>query len=242
MDTAFLKEEGIPEETIEALRAMGIAVRGGANPMDTVAKHGYSSLQEMVRDFMENRTPKEFTKEFMAEKEKSFMQNMELDEKTLSVSAARDLLIKQKQNGIVKAYEVDQTKEKMVLGEAALALMWSGDAMYSIDRNPDLRFVVPSEGSNIWVDPMVISSTARNVENAHLLIDFLTRPEIAKMNCDYIRYSSPNLGAIALMGEEYTQNEVLNPSDDIINRCEFFHDVGDFINVYNTLWGQIKGS
>ncbi|MBR0319530.1 MAG: spermidine/putrescine ABC transporter substrate-binding protein [Clostridia bacterium] len=158
------------------------------------------------------------------------------------LSAARDLLIKQKQNGIVKAYEVDQTKEKMVLGEAALALMWSGDAMYSIDRNPDLKFVVPSEGSNIWVDPMVISSTARNVENAHLLIDFLTRPEIAKMNCDYIRYSSPNLGAIALMGEEYTQNEVLNPSDDIINRCEFFHDVGDFINVYNTLWGQIKGS
>jgi spermidine/putrescine transport system substrate-binding protein len=120
--------------------------------------------------------------------------------------------------------------------------MWSGDAMYSIDRNPDLKFVVPSEGSNIWVDPMVISSTARNVENAHLLIDFLTRPEIAKMNCDYIRYSSPNLGAIALMGEEYTQNEVLNPSDDVINRCEFFHDVGDFINVYNTLWGQIKGS
>lgn len=158
------------------------------------------------------------------------------------LSAARDLLIKQKQNGIVKAYEVDQTKEKMVLGEAALALMWSGDAMYSIDRNPDLKFVVPSEGSNIWVDPMVISSTARNVENAHLLIDFLTRPEIAKMNCDYIRYSSPNLGAIALMGEEYTQNEVLNPSDDVINRCEFFHDVGDFINVYNTLWGQIKGS
>ena len=158
------------------------------------------------------------------------------------LSAARDLLIKQKQNGIVKAYEVDQTKEKMVLGEAALALMWSGDAMYAIDRNPDLKFVVPSEGSNIWVDPMVISSTARNVENAHLLIDFLTRPEIAKMNCDYIRYSSPNLGAIALMGEEYTQNEVLNPSDDIINRCEFFHDVGDFINVYNTLWGQIKGS
>lgn len=158
------------------------------------------------------------------------------------LSAARDLLIKQKQDGIVKAYQVDETKDKMVLGEAAMALMWSGDAQYAIDRNADLKFVVPSEGSNIWVDPMVISSTAQNVENAHTLIDFLTRPEIAKMNCDYIRYSSPNLGAIALMGDEYMQNEVLNPSEEITNRCEYFHDVGDFINVYNTLWGQIKGS
>ena len=158
------------------------------------------------------------------------------------LSAARDLLIKQKQDGIVKAYQVDETKDKMVLGEAAMALMWSGDAQYAIDRNADLKFVVPSEGSNIWVDPMVISSTAQNVENAHTLIDFLTRPEIAKMNCDYIRYSSPNLGAIALMGDEYMQNVVLNPSEEITNRCEYFHDVGDFINVYNTLWGQIKGS
>ena len=158
------------------------------------------------------------------------------------LSAARDLLIKQKQDGIVKAYQVDETKDKMVLGEAALALMWSGDAQYAIDRNPDLKFAVPSEGSNIWVDPMVISSTAQNVENAHILINFLTRPEIAQMNCDYIRYSSPNLGAIALMGEEYTQNPVLNPDESVTNRCEFFHDVGDFINVYNTLWGQIKGS
>ena len=80
------------------------------------------------------------------------------------------------------------------------------------------------------------------MENAHILIDFLTRPEIAKMNCDYIRYSSPNLGAIALMGAEYTENPVLNPDESITDRCEYFHDVGDFINVYNTLWGQIKGS
>ncbi|MBE5776956.1 MAG: spermidine/putrescine ABC transporter substrate-binding protein [Clostridiales bacterium] len=158
------------------------------------------------------------------------------------LSAARDLLIEQKQKGIVKAYQVDETKDKMVLGEAAMALMWSGDAQYAIDRNPDLKFVVPEEGSNIWVDPMVISSTAQNPDNAHLLIDFLTRPEIAKMNCDYIRYSSPNLGAIELMGAEYTENSVLNPDTAITDRCEYFHDVGDFINVYNTIWGQIKGS
>lgn len=158
------------------------------------------------------------------------------------LSAARDLLIEQKQNGIVKAYQVDQTKDAMAIGEAALALVWSGDAQYAIDLNPDLKYVVPDEGSNIWVDPMVISIGAKNVDNAHLFIDFLTRPDIAKMNCDYIRYSSPNLGAIELMGDEYKNNPNLNPDTAITDRCEFFHDVGDFISIYTTLWNQVKGS
>lgn len=158
------------------------------------------------------------------------------------LSAARDLLIEQKQNGIVKAYQVDQTKDAMAIGEAALALVWSGDAQYAIDLNPDLKYVVPEEGSNIWVDPMVISIGAKNVDNAHLFIDFLTRPDIAKMNCDYIRYSSPNLGAIELMGDEYKNNPNLNPDTAITDRCEFFHDVGDFISIYTTLWNQVKGS
>lgn len=64
--------------------------------------------------------------------------------------AAKDKLIEQKQSGVVKAYQVDETKDKMVAGEAALALMWSGDAQYAIDLNDHLDYFVPSEGSNIW--------------------------------------------------------------------------------------------
>ena len=76
----------------------------------------------------------------------------------LELNAAKELLIKQKKDGIVKAYQVDETKDKMVAGEAALALVWSGDAQYAIDLNPDLAYAVPDEGSNIWVDGMGISS------------------------------------------------------------------------------------
>ena len=67
--------------------------------------------------------------------------------------AAKQKLIEQKQTGMVKAYQVDETKDKMVAGEAALALMWSGDAQYAIDLNEDLAYAVPKEGSNVWVDP-----------------------------------------------------------------------------------------
>lgn len=157
------------------------------------------------------------------------------------LEAAKDKLLEQKLSGVVKAYQVDEIKDKMVAGEAALSIIWSGDAQYAIDLNDDLAYIVPKEGSNIWVDGMVIPKGAKNKENAEKFIDFLCRPDIAQLNCEEIWYSSPNMGAIELMGEEYTENLTMNPTDDIIERCEFFHDLGPvYTEIYNTLWQEIK--
>jgi spermidine/putrescine transport system substrate-binding protein len=160
----------------------------------------------------------------------------------LEIQAAANLLIEQKQKGIVKAYQVDETKDKMVAGEAAMALVWSGDAQYAINLNPDLAYVVPKEGSNVWVDGMVIPASAANTENAHIFIDFLSRPEIARLNTEYIEYSSPNAGAIELMGEDYTENPNLNPSPEILDISEFFHDNNDVKILYDTYWGMVKNA
>lgn len=159
-----------------------------------------------------------------------------------ALQAATDLLIKQKQDGIVKAYQVDETKDKMIAGEAILGVVWSGDAQYAINLNENLAYAVPKEGSNVWVDAMVIPKTARNKENAEKFIDFMSRPDIAQMNCEYIEYSSPNTAAIELMGEEYTNNPNLNPPQEVIDTCEFFNDINDFLPIYNTLWAQVKNA
>jgi len=158
------------------------------------------------------------------------------------IQEAANLLIEQKQKGIVKAYQVDETKDKMVAGEAALALVWSGDAQYAINLNPDLAYVVPEEGSNVWVDGMVITKTAANPDNAHAFIDFLSRPEIAAMNVEYIEYSTPNKGAIELLGDDYIDNPNLNPGMDVIENCEFFHDNHDVKVLYDTYWGMVKNA
>ena len=156
---------------------------------------------------------------------------------------AKQKLIEQKQSGVVKAYQVDETKDKMVAGEAALALMWSGDAQYAIDLNEDLAYAVPNEGSNVWVDAMVIPKGAKNKENAEKFINFLCRPDIARMNCEYIWYSTPNTAAIELMGEEYTSNPVMNPTYEEVARCEFFHDIDEtFMPVYTALWQEVKNA
>ena len=64
------------------------------------------------------------------------------------LAEVRDLLIEQKDNNIVQGYLVDEVKDKMVGGEAAMAVMWSGDAMYAMDLDEEgvLTYVVPEEG------------------------------------------------------------------------------------------------
>lgn len=160
-----------------------------------------------------------------------------------AIMAAKQKLIEQKQSGVVKAYQVDETKDKMVAGEAALALVWSGDAQYAIDLNPDLAYAVPEEGSNVWVDGMVIPKDAKNKENAEKLIDFLCRPEIARKNCEYVRYACPNAGAIELMGDVYTSNPVQNAPEEVLNKCEFFNDIEPaFLSIYEAMWMEVKNT
>ncbi len=160
-----------------------------------------------------------------------------------TLEAAKDLLIQQKQSGIVKAYQVDETKDKMVANEAVLAVMWNGDAQYAIDLNPDLAYVVPKEGSNVWVDAMVIPKGAKNKANAEAFINFMSRPDIATLNAAEIWYSSPNAGAIEMLGEEYSGNPTINPPEDVISRCEPFHDLqSEFRTIYADLWLEVKNA
>ena len=108
------------------------------------------------------------------------LNSTDLDE----LEAAKNLLIEQKP--LVQAYVIDQVRDKMIGGEAALGVIYSGEALYCQQENPDLDYVIPKEGTNIWIDSWVIPKNAKNVENAEAFINFLCRPDIAKMNFDFI--------------------------------------------------------
>ena len=159
------------------------------------------------------------------------------------LNAAKELLVAQKQNGLVMAYGLDEFKDKMVAGDGALAVVYSGDAEYAIEMNDKLAYVIPDEGSNIWVDCAVIPKDARNLENAYKFIDFLCRPDIAQKNVEAIWYMSVNQDAIDLMGEDYSSLYVLNPTDEEIARCEYYNDLdaGGTV-IFNTLWQDVKNA
>lgn len=88
-------------------------------------------------------------------------------------------------------YATDEAIDRMVAGEKDIAVMYSGDANYIISENEDMDFYVPKQGTNTWLDSMVIPTTANNPDLAHKWIDFTLRPEIALLNTEEVGYTSP---------------------------------------------------
>ena len=158
------------------------------------------------------------------------------------LTQARDLLIQQKP--LVQAYVIDQVRDKMIGNEAAIGVIYSGEAIYTQSENPNLVYVVPKEGSNMWIDSWVMPKNAPNKENAEKFLDFLCRPEIALMNFEYITYSTPNEAAREMIEDpEIRNSEIAFPDDSILSRCETFTYLGeDADEVYNQLWREVKSS
>jgi len=150
------------------------------------------------------------------------------------VNAAKEELIKQ--IPLLKGKGTDNIRPSMVNEKAALAVIYSGDAFACMDENENLAYVVPEEGSNVWFDNVVIPKTAKNVEAAHAFINFINDANLAARNTEYIFYSTPNQGAMDRLDEYYTENETFNPSDEVLSRCSVFHDLGDFVEVFNKAW------
>ncbi len=144
-----------------------------------------------------------------------------------------------KQRPLVEAYLGDEVKDAMVGGEAAFAVVWSGDAVAMIRDNPDLEYVIPKEGTNLWFDSMVIPSTAKNKEGAEAFINFMSRPDIAARNTDYIGYSTPIPEAIEMLPDDIKNSKVAYPSDEDIENTEIFKDPADIISEYDRIWTEI---
>ena len=158
------------------------------------------------------------------------------------LEAAKDLLVEQKP--LVQAYVIDQVRDKMIGNEAAIGVIYSGEAIYTQRENPDLEYVIPKEGTNVWIDSWVITKNAPNKENAEKFIDFLCRGDIALMNFEYITYSTPNDAARELIEDEYIKNSTIAfPDLSAYDNLETFQYLGsDADELYNSLWEKVKST
>ncbi len=185
-------------------------------------------MQDSVRDaFM------------VALKAKGYSMNT-LDKAQLE-EASNDLIA---QKPLVQAYVGDQVRDKMIGGEAALGVIYSGEAIYTQRENEDLEYVIPKEGTNVWIDGWVIPKNAPNKENAEKFIDFMCRGDIAFMNFDYITYSTPNTAAQALIEDEDIKNsKIAFPDLSQYQNLETFRYLGEEGDeLYNSLWKKVDSS
>lgn len=146
------------------------------------------------------------------------------------------------QKYLVQAYVMDEIFDKMEAGEAAIAPYYAGDAITMMDENEDLNFVVPSEGSNLFVDAMCIPVSSKQKEAAEMYINFLNEPEVALSNIEYICYSTPNTAAFDMLDEETKQNLISYPPDEVLDNCEMFADIESVNALTSSLWAEVISS
>lgn len=141
----------------------------------------------------------------------------------------------------IKAIVGDELKHYMIQGDAAIGVSFSGEASEMLDGNEDLVYVVPSEGSNLWFDNIVIPKTARHHEEAYAFINFMLRPEVAAQNAEYIGYATPNQAAKALLPKEITSDKAFYPDEATLANLEVYDNLGQkWLGIYNDLYLQFK--
>lgn len=155
--------------------------------------------------------------------------------------AAADKLKAQKP--ILQGYVMDDIFRKMENGEAAIAPYYAGDFLTMYDNNPDLAFVYPQEGVNIFVDSICIPKNAKNKAAAEAYINFLLDPDIAVENANYLGYATPNTEVLTHADYELKDNEYLYPAENQTPKTEYFYNLPQqTLTLMTDLWSEVKAS
>ncbi len=140
------------------------------------------------------------------------------------------------QSIILRGYAEEESRDAMIADEGALALVYSGEAKFAIDQNPNLAYVIPKEGSNKFVDGFVIVKGTKHKDAAEKFINFMCRSNIAVRNMTYTGYTSPIKGA----WDEFGNNRIMFPSQEELSRCEAFLYDEKATQNYTKIWQQIR--
>lgn len=142
----------------------------------------------------------------------------------------------------VKLFNSDSPRIPFLNEEVYIGIMWGGEAFMAEEENEDIKYIYPKDGAAIWVDSLVIPSKAKNVENAHKFIDFITRPDISAKISNYVGYTSPlKKEAITKYLEPRAQNSnIIFPEETDLENAEFQLDVEEALPIYNKYWEKLK--
>ncbi|MFD1124827.1 ABC transporter substrate-binding protein [Lentilactobacillus raoultii] len=158
---------------------------------------------------------------------------------TPELLAARDKLNRLSPN--VKAVVADEIKMYMAEGEAPIAVDWSGEASEMMTQNAHLHYVVPTEGSNMWFDNLVIPKTAKHFKAIYAFLNFMNRPENAAQNAKYIGYSTPNTDAYHLLPKAVRDDKQFYPPQNVIDKSEVYRNLSaQKVQEYNDLYLEFK--
>jgi len=156
------------------------------------------------------------------------------------IKAARDLLIKQKKN--IKAFAPDEGQNMLVAGDADIVQEWNGDINQVMHDDKDLDYVVPKEGTNLFIDNLAIPKDAPHPNNALAFINHILDAPVEAEICNTIHYATPNAAARKLLSPEEQNNKTIYPPPEVIAKGEQLRDLGDLVKLYDKAWTEVQAA
>ncbi len=145
------------------------------------------------------------------------------------------------QKPLVQAYVMDQIFDKMLNEEAYIAAYYAGDAMTMIEENEDLAAYVPKEGANMFFDSMCVLKSSQNKEAAEKFINFMCETDIAVRNAEAVWYAIPHTAAYEALDPEQSEDPLVYPSQEILDKCEVFINLNrETLVLQSELWINLK--
>ncbi len=141
----------------------------------------------------------------------------------------------------VKLYDSDSPKSALISGDCSVGMVWSAEVALSMDENPDIEIVYPTEGAYVFLDNWAIPKGAKNYDAAMEFINFMLSAQAAQMNISDFPYLCPNTAALELMGDDYVNNTAKNVPSDVIAGGEFVSYLDtDTLAIYDDMWTKLK--
>lgn len=157
------------------------------------------------------------------------------------LAEAQEVLIEAKDS--LLGYDDTTFYEKLVSGEAVMTEAWDGWCGYGMAENPDIKWTVPSEGSDLWVDTMVVLKDSENKEAAFAFINMMLEPEVHAWVTENVYYNVPNEAAAALIPAELkAQFPQLDVTPDQLAEGESLVDLGEDSTKYTDLTTEVTAA
>lgn len=137
------------------------------------------------------------------------------------LKAATEALLGQVNRVGARFVDFKTAEELLVSGDCWMCMTYSSDAATIAETNENVSYFVPEEGSPIWLDSFAIPREAKNVENAHVLMNFLARAEVAAVNANFLWGATANRAALPSISPDLANDEALYPKGEILARCQF---------------------
>jgi spermidine/putrescine transport system substrate-binding protein len=140
----------------------------------------------------------------------------------------------------IKLFNIEAEQNIYIDEDAFIGMGLNGEIFNAISENPNLEYIYPKDGFEIWMDSITIPKNAPHKEAAYQFINFLLRPEIAKEISISLGFSTPNLSAAHMLPDEMRNSPIVNPDNHILKRGQYLIDLGETNMLYEKYWNKLK--